>query len=77
MTTEQWKKVFSKRVLQRLIDLEMTQKQLADAVGIHEVTLCHYLSERNIPKADVVVSMAKVLKCSVADLIEVGEMITD
>lgn len=75
MTIDDWRKIFVGNVYKRLGELDMSQKELARLIGIHEVTVSGYLNRRYAPRADVINNMAKALKCSVSDLIEVDEYI--
>ena len=62
---------FSDRLRQALNNAGMTQKQLADAAGVTEAAVSHYLAGDRIPRSSVVASMAKVLLCSVDELLGV------
>lgn len=46
----------------------ITQKQLADSVGVSHVTLCKWLNGKSAPTIENALSVAKVLGCDVAYL---------
>ena len=75
MTLDKWQLIFSNRILTRLKELNMTQAKLAELTGVHVASISNYVCGKRIPKADVLINLAKALRCSVSDLIEVGEMI--
>lgn len=61
-----------KTQLQKALSLAgMTQKQLADAAGITEAAVSHYLKGDRTPRAAVVSKMAEVLNCSIEFLLGV------
>lgn len=59
-----------KTQLQRALSLAgMTQKQLAEAAGITEAAVSHYLKGDRTPRAAVVSKIAEVLGCSLEFLL--------
>ena len=62
---------FSDRLRQALAEARMTQKQLADAAGVTEAAISHYLAGDRIPRSSVAAAIAKVLSCSVDELLGV------
>lgn len=75
MTEQEWREEFSKRVKYKMDLLNMSQRELAKRSGVAEGSLSRYLGCLRTPRADTVVNISKALKCKVAELIEVGEMI--
>lgn len=52
---------FAIRLFNSLERSGMTQKEFADRIGINQGTVSRYLSGDRIPKATLIVSMAKAL----------------
>ena len=52
---------FKDRLSKILNELHMTQKELAERIGITEASLSRYLNEGRIPHANVVANMATAL----------------
>ena len=50
----------------------MTQRELANAIGTTEVSVSRYVTGERIPKATTCIQMAKVLGCTVEDLYELN-----
>ena len=63
-----WNEKFVERV-KLMIDGRMTQRELANKIGITEVTLSRYITGKRIPKAPLIVKMAKALDVPVEYLI--------
>ena len=51
-----------------LIEKDMSQKELADKVGLSEVTLSRYVNGVREPRVTTVIRIAKALECKVEDL---------
>ena len=49
----------------------MTQRELADAIGTTEVSISRYVTGERIPKVTTCIQMAKVFGCSVEELYEI------
>ncbi len=68
----------TQRIVSRIRDLRselnLTQRQLADAIGVTESTIRNWESGRNgVEWLDRVAKLCSVLGCSAEDLIEVQE----
>lgn len=63
-----WCEEFSDR-LKFLLTGKMTQRELAEKIGVTEATLSRYVSGQRVPKATTIAKMAKVLNCDVNYLI--------
>ena len=70
-SNDEYKKI-GERILQRLHKKGMAQFELANACGITEVTLSRYLRGIRIPKGPLISKIARVLDCSVEELLEDG-----
>lgn len=66
--------VIGANISRRLGTLGMTQRALADRIGVTEVTVSRYVSGERIPKGPLLVKMANALKTTPAELC--GEAIT-
>ncbi len=66
---DQFRHALGKAVAQLRTDRKLTQEALADAIGIHRVTLARIETGRFTPGSDVLANLAKALKSSVDDLL--------
>lgn len=66
--------VIGTNIYRRLGTLGMTQRALAEKIGVTEVTVSRYISGGRIPKGPLLVKMADVLKTTPEELC--GEEIT-
>lgn len=58
------------RIKARRKALGMTQAALADAAGVHEISVCLIENGRRRPRAETVAKFAAALQCSPDDLAE-------
>lgn len=72
ITEKEWRKIFSKRVRERMHNLDINQNELADKIGVTPASISRYLRGSRTPKVDVIVKMSKVLGCSTDHLINFG-----
>lgn len=56
---------FAKRLDQAMTEREVSQKELAAAVGVGKSSVSQYLSGRSVPRADVQAKIADFLGCTV------------
>lgn len=75
MTTNEWRHVFATRLKKKMNEKGMTQTELAVMSGVTKSAISHYLLEERTAKIDVILNMAKVLECSVDELVYVREMV--
>lgn len=75
MTTNEWRHVFATRLKKKMNEKGMTQTELAIKSGLTRATINHYLLEERTAKIDAILNMAKVLECSVDELVYVREMV--
>ena len=64
---------FGERLSKLLNEKNMTQKELSDKAGVNVVSMSRYVHGSRIPRARVVVSMAKVLGVSTDYLLGVED----
>jgi transcriptional regulator with XRE-family HTH domain len=50
--------------------LGLTQEQLAEAVGVTNVTICKWENDSTVPNATKLLKLSKALKCEVGELLE-------
>lgn len=62
--------IFAKNVKRLLDEKCMSQRELADTVGVTEVAMSRYLNDGRMPKGPILYNMAKVLGVSIEYLFE-------
>lgn len=67
--------IFSDNLRYSLDYANMSQRDLADAIGVDESTISRYLRGSRMPTAKIIVNMAYVLDCDISDLIPCDEMV--
>ena len=75
MTVYEWQLIFSNRVCDRREELNMSQRELGDSIGISPVMMSRYMNGQAMPKFPIIINIARVLKCSVSDLVEVDDFV--
>lgn len=71
VSEEEWRKVFSDRLHNRLYSLGMSQETLSEITGISRVTLSKYFNGKATPSAYNSKKLAEALKCPIGELLEV------
>lgn len=71
VSEEEWRKVFSDRLHNRLITLGMSQETLSEITGISQVTLSKYFNGKATPSTYNSKKLAEALKCPIGELVEV------
>lgn len=72
ITEKEWRKIFSRRVKERVYNLDINQNELADKIGVTPAAISRYLRGARTPRVDVIVKMSRVLDCSTDYLINFG-----
>lgn len=62
--------LFSKNLKRMMEEDNITQKELADEIGISQQTISKYLRGESIPSLTTVINIAEVLFCSVDELLK-------
>lgn len=76
MTEQEWREKITDRLRKLRYDAGFhNQKELAEACGVTEATISHYIKCRRLPDAKTLVKLAQTLNCSIDDLIYVDEPI--
>lgn len=69
MTATYWRRVFPLKLEYCLKQRGMTQRELADKIGITEASMSRYANGNRIPKITTIVNMAYALGVSIEELI--------
>lgn len=64
------KTVFSRNLSRCLKRFDKTQRELADAIGVHPSTICDWLYERTYPRMDKLQLTAEFFGISKSELVE-------
>lgn len=64
------KAVFSKNLSRCIKRSDKTQRELANAIGVHPSTICDWLQERTYPRMDKVQLIAEFFGISKSELVE-------
>ena len=64
-----WKKEFARRLRKKIAMRGITQTNISELTGISQPLLSLYVQGKSLPSAQKVSALAKVLGCSVNDLI--------
>lgn len=57
------------KIKSRLMELGMTQRQLAEAVGVTDQMISYIIQGKRIPGGDKLISIAEALGCSLDDIV--------
>lgn len=75
MSELEWLEMFGKNLKRIMKDSWVSQKELADAIGVSEATLSNYVNGRSMPTARSILNISYELSCDSSDLIDFGEPI--
>lgn len=75
MSETEWLECFSTKLIELLKDARMTQRELADAIGMSESAISNYCRGRQIPTVRAIVNISYELDCDIQDLIDFDERI--
>ena len=75
MTEIEWLDIFGDNLRDILLDVGMSQSELADELGIDKSLVSRYVNKQYIPNLKTIINMAYVLNCDVSELIDFGEPI--
>lgn len=75
MKESEFNRVFGDNLRYSLHYANMTQRELADAIGVDESTVSRYLRGYLMPTAKNIVNIAYVLDCDISDLIPCDELV--
>lgn len=75
MRESEFIRIFSDNLRYSLEYANMTQRELADDIGVDESTISRYLRQQAMPTIKNVINMACVLDCDIGDLVPCDEII--
>ena len=75
MREAEFLRIFSDNLRYSLEYANMTQRDLADAIGVDESTISRYLRQRLMPTIKTIINMAYVLDCNIDDLVPCDELV--
>ena len=68
-------RIFSDNLRYSLNYANMSQRDLADVIGVDESTISRYLRGQRMPTAKIIVNMAYALDCNIDELIPCEELV--
>ena len=75
MRESEFIRIFSDNLRYSMQYANMTQRELADEMGIDESTLSRYLRGQIMPTIKNVVNMAYILDCDISELVPCDDMV--
>lgn len=69
MTEIEWMKEFGNNLRYILRDYNMTQKELADEIGLSETAVSYYIRGQRMPTIKTLINIGYALECEVEELI--------
>lgn len=60
-------------IKERREQLEITQAELAKAIGVDQSAVCLWETGKTLPRTKLLPSLARILKCTVDELIKNGD----
>lgn len=68
LTNEEWIKEFSKKLKRKLLLRSISQKELANRLGVSEHTISRYVNGHRQPTHVMIREICKILKCDISEL---------
>lgn len=75
MSEIEWMDIFGDNLRDILKEQNMSRRELAQVLGVSEVTISNYINKKQIPTMEVIVNMAYELSISVDELIDFGDRV--
>ena len=75
MTEIEWLDIFGDNLRDILLDVGMTQSELANELGIDKSLVSRYVNKQYIPNLKTIINIAYILNCDISELIDFGEPI--
>lgn len=69
MTEQEWRNRFAFILRKKMRNKNMTQRDLAEAVGITECAISKYIQAKRTPRPNIISKLALVLECTTDELI--------
>lgn len=67
--------IFGDNLRDILKEQNMSRRELAQVLGVSEVTISNYINKKQMPTMEVIVNMAYELSISVDELIDFGDRV--
>lgn len=75
MSEVEWMDIFADNLVNVLDEANMTQKELADAIGVTKSIISRYINKQRMPSLKNIINMSDVLNISIDELIYFGDVI--
>lgn len=75
MSEQEWLNIFADNLEEILRERGMTQKELADELGVTKACVSNYLNKKRIPTIKTIVNIGYVLNIDFNDLIFFGDRV--
>lgn len=72
MSEQEWLDLFGDNLRFMLYEVNMTQRELADAAGLSESVVSDYINKRKMPGIRAVLNIASALDVEIGELIDYG-----
>lgn len=70
MTEQEWRIRFAFILRKKMRNKNMTQHELAEAIGTTECAVSNYIKAKRTPRPDIIAKLAWVLDCTTDELIQ-------
>jgi transcriptional regulator with XRE-family HTH domain len=75
MSEKEWLDIFADNLRSIMEDVGVSQRELADRIGVSESAISKYIHKIQMPGIRVIVNLAYALNCSTDELIDFGDAI--
>lgn len=75
MQESTWLEIFGDNLADMLEEHNISQRDLAKAIGVSEATLSKYINKQQMPGVKAIVNIAYALDCDFDELLDFGSMI--
>ena len=75
MSESEWLNIFANNLIEILREKRLSQKELADVVGLSESTISNYIHKKQMPTIKAIINISYELGYDLYDLIDFGSCI--
>ena len=75
MSEMEWLDIFADNLRDILAEYGMTQRELAEAAGLSEVTISRYMHKKTIPSIPAAINISYALSMTLEELLNFGSMV--
>ena len=75
MTEIEWLDIFGDNLRDILAEVGMSQRELANEIGVDESLVSRYIHKQCIPNLKTIIKITYVLNCDISELVDFGETI--